>query len=94
MKAPVLPVPVWAIPTRSLPARPVGMLLTWIGVGCSHPSASIEARSAPDTPKSSKVGGSEDRSFVLSSTQLFTHGDAGVITHRSDVTCDRPWIGL
>ena len=32
-KAAVLPVPVWAIPSRSRPARTMGMALAWIGVG-------------------------------------------------------------
>ena len=32
-KAPVLPEPVWADPTRSLPARMAGMACAWIGVG-------------------------------------------------------------
>ena len=32
-KAAVLPVPVWAMPCRSLPASTLGMAWTWIGVG-------------------------------------------------------------
>ncbi len=32
-KAPVLPVPVWAQPSTSLPARASGMAFVWIGVG-------------------------------------------------------------
>ncbi|MNC58971.1 hypothetical protein D3C75_1087460 [compost metagenome] len=34
-KAAVLPVPVWAMPSRSLPAMTSGMALAWIGVGFS-----------------------------------------------------------
>ena len=32
-KAAVLPVPVWAMPSRSLPSRSCGMACAWIGVG-------------------------------------------------------------
>ena len=94
MNAPVFPVPVWAIPTRSFPARPVGILLTWIGVGCSQPRASMEARNASDTPRSSKVRGSGDWSVFSSSTQLSQRGRAGVIAHRSDAACGRLRFGL
>ena len=34
-KAAVLPVPVWAMPSRSLPAMTPGMAWAWIGVGVS-----------------------------------------------------------
>ena len=34
-KAAVLPVPVWAMPRRSRPARTWGMAPAWIGVGVS-----------------------------------------------------------
>ena len=34
MKAAVLPVPVWAMPSRSRPVRTVGMAWSWIGVAC------------------------------------------------------------
>ena len=34
MKAAVLPVPVWAMPSRSRPVRTVGMAWVWIGVAC------------------------------------------------------------
>ena len=33
MKAAVLPVPVWAMPSRSRPVRTVGIAWRWIGVG-------------------------------------------------------------
>ena len=32
-KAAVLPVPVWAMPSRSLPKSTLGMAWVWIGVG-------------------------------------------------------------
>ncbi len=38
-KAPVLPVPVWATPSRSRPARSSGMARAWIGVGAVKDSA-------------------------------------------------------
>ena len=38
MKAAVLPEPVTAPPTRSLPRRAMGMVLSWIGVGVSKPT--------------------------------------------------------
>ena len=33
MKAAVLPVPVWAMPSRSRPVKTVGIACAWIGVG-------------------------------------------------------------
>ena len=33
MNAAVLPVPVWAMPSRSRPVSTVGMACAWIGVG-------------------------------------------------------------
>ncbi len=35
VKAAVLPVPVWAMPRTSRPARATGMACSWIGVGVS-----------------------------------------------------------
>ena len=34
MNAAVLPVPVWAMPSRSRPVRTVGIAWGWIGVAC------------------------------------------------------------
>src|SRR5438309_3045938 len=38
-KAAVFPVPVWAVPIRSLPARIIGKARSWIGVGSAKPIA-------------------------------------------------------
>jgi hypothetical protein len=35
MNAAVLPVPVWAMPSRSLPSSRAGMACCWMGVGVS-----------------------------------------------------------
>ena len=35
MNAAVLPVPVWAMPSKSRPVSTVGMACVWIGVGLS-----------------------------------------------------------
>src|SRR5690606_36196211 len=54
--APVLPVPVWAIPTTSLPSRAGGIALAWIGVGAFQPRSRIPARSAgADVSSSNRI---------------------------------------
>ena len=56
MNAPVLPVPVCAIPTMSRPSAAAGMAFRWIGVGTFQPRSSMEARVASERPSSWKVG--------------------------------------
>src|SRR5438105_166711 len=51
-KAAVLPVPVWAVPIRSLPARTIGKARSWIGVGVVNPIACVPRTTSGERPKS------------------------------------------
>ena len=49
IKAAVLPEPVTAPPTRSLPRRAMGIVLSWIGVGVSKPTEARPRRMGLDS---------------------------------------------
>src|SRR5882724_13234434 len=50
-KAAVFPVPVWAVPIRSLPARIIGKARSWIGVGSVKPIAWVPRTTSGESPK-------------------------------------------
>ena len=50
-KAAVLPVPVCAVPIRSLPARTIGKARSWIGVGSVKPIACVPRTTSGESPK-------------------------------------------
>ena len=52
MKAPVLPVPVWAMPTTSFPSMAGGMAFPWMGVGSVQPNASTAANISSESDNS------------------------------------------
>ena len=45
-KAAVLPVPVWACPATSRPARAIGRVLAWIGVAKTKPASAMPQRTS------------------------------------------------
>ena len=53
-KAAVLPVPVWAWPIRSMPARALGISPAWIGVGSRYSASWSEASITFDSPMPAK----------------------------------------
>ncbi len=53
--AAVLPVPVCACPSKSLPLRMCGILAAWIGDGFSYPTFSNACKMGSGKPKSLKV---------------------------------------
>ena len=69
-KVAVLPVPVFARPTTSLPFRTSGMAASWIGVGVSYFSA-VSARSGAN------IAGATGSSYTIPNT---AGGDAGSYT--------------
>src|SRR5687767_15943066 len=54
MKAAVLPVPVWAIPSRSLPPSRIGIACSWIGVEVEYSFRASAWRTGCDSPRFSK----------------------------------------
>ncbi len=54
-KASVLPEPVLALPHTSRPAMASGMVSSWMGKGCSMPSAARTSTRSSGTPRSAKV---------------------------------------
>src|SRR5215210_3488726 len=54
MKAAVLPVPVWAIPSRSLPLSRIGIACSWIGVEVEYSFSASAWRTGCDSPRFSK----------------------------------------
>ena len=54
-KAAVLPVPVWAVPSRSRPSSSGGMDWAWMGVGASYPMRASDSSTAWDRPRSANV---------------------------------------
>src|SRR5690349_15365893 len=51
-KAAVLPVPVCAVPIRSLPDKTMGKARNWIGVGSVKPIACVPRTTSGESPKS------------------------------------------
>jgi hypothetical protein len=49
--AAVLPVPVWAVPIKSFPARTIGKARSWIGVGSANPIACVPRTTSGERPK-------------------------------------------
>src|SRR3984893_12065823 len=49
--AAVLPVPVCAVPAKSLPARIIGKARSWIGVGSVNPIAWVPRTTSGESPK-------------------------------------------
>jgi len=49
--AAVLPVPVWAVPIKSLPARMIGKARSWIGVGSVKPIACVPRTTSGESSK-------------------------------------------
>ena len=56
-KAAVLPVPVWAWPIKSTPARARGISPAWIGVGSRYSASSSAASMTCDRPMAAKAEG-------------------------------------
>ena len=54
-KPAVLPVPVWAMPMRSLPISTDGIAARWIGVGSSYPLSLTARSNSSERPRSAKV---------------------------------------
>ena len=52
----VLPVPVWAIPSRSRPSSNGGMACAWMGVGSSYPCSRMARRIGSSRPHEGHVG--------------------------------------
>src|SRR3954463_5794419 len=51
MKAAVLPVPVWAMPSRSRPWRRIGIAFAWIGVASLYSLSASAWRTGCDSPR-------------------------------------------
>src|SRR5690606_18353606 len=66
-RAAVLPEPVWATPSTSLPAREGGIAFSCTGFGTSTPAAAVVFRSGPVMPSFAKPVGSA----VISLVNLF-----------------------
>src|SRR5258705_2395122 len=49
--AAVLPVPVWAVPIKSFPARTIGNARSWIAVGSTNPIACVPRTTSGKNPK-------------------------------------------
>ena len=56
--AAVLPVPVWAIPNTSCPAKAKGMVFSWIGVGIVYPDSATASSNCLFSLKASNPCGS------------------------------------
>src|ERR1700730_14062930 len=71
VKPAVFPVPVWARPIRSLPAKASGIACCWIGVGCVYPASRTAWRTSGARSSSSKENGASGIVSII--WFLYTH---------------------
>ena len=92
-KASVLPVPVWARPRMSWPARARGMDWVWMGVGCENPacaSSRVRVGARPSRSNSDKtvLSGQRRQGAARRALRCRHRGDTGLRARRTTNLAD------